>query len=385
MKKPWIIILAGIILTALIGLWVYLFFGGDEAKENLYNTFGLTGDELPFDLENLFDGDSSSTTSPYLRQLSLRQAGGYVALEASSSTKRTVRFMESGTGHIYSVQIDDGAEERLSNITVASARTAVFSNDGNYAAVTTDGAGEIVLITLPNGSTTLDSRTIQAPIITASFTSTNKLLYTTREGSSVRGYSYNPDTNETKTIFTVPFKEAVVIFNDNESGPHYTYPKTAEELEGYLYKIENGALGRLPISGFGLSVQTGQNILMYTKTENSSPKSYAQQDGYTSETSKAFIPEKCAPHGEIFVCGIDNENRPLTEWYQGEYTSNDSLWYFIPEIDYATQIEDLGATSQRLIDITQPSITDTALYFVNRVDNGLWVYDRDFASEVIDN
>ncbi len=385
MKKPWLLILAGIILTILIGVWLYLFFGGDEAREDLYNRFGFAGDELPFDLGNIFTDENASTSSPYLRQLSLRQSGGYIALDASSSSPRTTRFMESGTGHIYSVRVDDGAEERLSNITIAAARKAVFSVDGNFAAITTDGGVELTLLTLPHGSITLDSRTIQAAVIEAGFTSDNKLLYAAKEGQSVRGYSYDLETAETKPLFIIPFREAVVMFGGNEAGPHYAYPKTAEELEGYLYKIENGSIERHPISGFGLSVQATTDIILFTRTENATPKSFVMKDGAVSEAGATFIPEKCTPRGDVFLCAIDAAGRPLTDWYRGEYVSNDSLWYFIPEINYATSIDTLGTTAGRVIDVTYPSVTNTALYFINRVDTTLWVYDRDFAASVLDN
>ena len=385
MKKPWLLILAGIVLTILIGLWLYLFFGGEEAREDLYNTFGFTGDELPLGFEDIFFDENASSSSPYLRQLSLRQSGGYIALDGSSSTPRTARFMESGTGHIYSVKVDDGAEERLSNITIAAARNASFSPDGIYVAVTTDGAGGMTLLTLPHGSTTLDSVTIQGSIIETAFTDDSVLLYAAKEGQSVRGYSYVPETAQTKLLFTIPFREATVLFGGNVTGPHYAYPKTAEELEGYLYKIQNGAIERHTISGFGLSAQVAGDTLLYTKTENYVAKSFILSNGEVRDAGATFIPEKCTPRGEIFLCAIDSANRSLTEWYRGEYVSNDALWYFIPEINYAGQINALGETAGRTLDVVHPSVTSTALYFINRVDNTLWVYDRDFEAEVTDN
>jgi hypothetical protein len=86
MKKPWLLIIAGIVLTIVIGLWLYLFFGGDDAKEDLYNAFGLNGSDLPFGLETLLDDSGATSTPAYLRQLTLRQVAGYVPLEASPST-----------------------------------------------------------------------------------------------------------------------------------------------------------------------------------------------------------------------------------------------------------------------------------------------------------
>lgn len=387
MKKPWLLIIAGIVLIIIIGLWLYLFFGGDDAREDLYNAFGLNGTDLPFDLETLLDDNGATSTPAYLRQLSLRQVAGYVPLEASSSTPRAVRFVEKGTGHIYTVPVDGDTEERLSNITIPSTRQATFSSDGNYAAIYTDNASTFTVVTLPHGSTTLTSNTIAGVPISFAFTADNTLLFAIKSGQTVAGYSYNTKTSAKKLLFTIPFREAVVLWGDNETGPHYTYPKTAEELEGYLYKIEANTLKRLPVSGFGLSVKNQGDRLFYTRAENGYRKSYLLEDVVETPLSASFIPEKCSLHGQILLCAIHGgtESFSLTSWYRGEVESNDTLWYFIPEINYATQVENISATAQRVLDVTSPVVTDQAFYFINNIDSGLWVYDRDFASSVIDN
>jgi hypothetical protein len=387
MKKPWLLIIAGIVLTIVIGLWLYLFFGGDDAKEDLYNAFGLNGSDLPFGLETLLDDSGATSTPAYLRQLTLRQVAGYVPLEASTSTSRSVRFVEKGTGHIYSVPVDGDTEERLSNITIPNARQATISADGSYAAVYTDNASSFTVVTLAHGSTALSSNTVDGSPISLTFTTDNTLLYAVKDGQSVVGYTYNVKTTDKKPLFSIPFREAVILWGDSEAGPHYVYPKTAEELEGYLYKTEANTLKRLPISGFGLSVKSQADNLLYTRFENGSSKSYVFKNNEETPLSVSFIPEKCSFRGQIFVCAIHGgeESLSLTSWYRGEVESNDSLWYFIPDINYATSIENLSATAGRIIDVISPATTEKSLYFINNIDSGLWVYDRDFESSVINN
>jgi hypothetical protein len=387
MKKPWLLIIAGIVLTIVIGIWLYLFFGGDDAREDLYNAFGLNGDELPFGLDTLLDDSNATSTPPYLRQLSLRQVAGYMPLEASTSSPRSVRFVEKGTGHIYSVPVDGDSEERLSNITIPNTRQAVLSADGEYAAVYADNASTFTVVTLPNGSTTLSSNTVEGSPISLAFTDNNTLLFAVKEGQSVVGYTYNIKTAKTKPLFYIPFREAVILWGESEAGPHYTYPKTAEELEGYLYKIEANTLRRMPISGFGLSVKSQDDTLLYTRIENGSSKSYVFKNNDETPLSVSFIPEKCSFREQVFVCAIHTGSEPLslTSWYRGEVESNDTLWYFIPDINYATSIENISATTGRLIDVISPVTTEKTLYFTNNIDSGLWVYDRDFASSVINN
>lgn len=388
MKKPWLLILAAIILVTLIGLWLYLFFGGDEAKEDLYNTFGLSGDELPFDLANIFD-DQATSTSPYLRQLSLRQTAGYVALDASSTSPRTVRLVEAGTGHIYSINAEDGSEERLSNTTVPSAELAVLSKDGNYAAIMT-AVGSVTIVTLPNGSTTLSSIVLNINPISLSFTSDNTLLYAVKEGQSVRGYEYNLAKGNSVSLFTVPFREAVILWGETAAGPHYTYPKTAADLEGYLYEIKAGTIVRLPISGFGLSVIANSAAIVYSRIEEGSPKSYiyTKTSGDTMSVNTPLVPEKCLVMESGVGCASDTaaiNGDSIESWYRGETTFNDGLWYILPEINFNSQIEPISETAGRNLDATMLSAKFKALFFVNHSDRGLWVYDRDFMIVLPDN
>lgn len=285
------------------------------------------------------------------------------------------------------MRVEDGEEERLSNITIPSAKSASFSPDGNYAAITSEDGRALTVVTLPHSSTTLASARIDAGPISTSFTSDNKLLYAVKDGQSVKGYVYDVLAVTSRPLFSIPFREAVVLWGNTEKGPHYTYPKTAEELEGYLYEINSGTLNRLPISGFDFSARTGGASVLYTKIENSIPRSYAwdisRKEAAPSEV--LFTPEKCVAWGDDFVCAIHRESLNLTSWYRGELSSEDSLWYYIPGINYIGLVENITATAGRTIDATQLDIGSEKLFFINKIDNGLWVYARDFASPVTDN
>ncbi len=387
MRKPWLLIVAGIILLILIGLWLYLFFGGDDAREDLYNAFGLQGDELPFGIEDIFGNDSATTSVPYLRQLSFRQVIGYVPFSTSSTSNPYVYFAEAGTGHVYKVDAVTGNEERLSNITIPTATRAVFSPNGQYVAVVPNDSRTITVVTLPNGTSTVTSATIETRVADISFTTENVLVYTERNSLNTVGFSYNPTNEERATIFTIPFREAVVAFGETVNGPHYTYPKPAEELEGYVYEVSSDVFRRLPISGFGLSMQASATWIVYAKIENNQPKTFLfnKTNGDLSALDIPLYPEKCASHVETFVCGVTSESQTLSSWYQGEATLNDSLWYFVPEVNYSFFIEDISAIANTSIDMLYPRVRSGALYFINKTTNSLWVYDRDFTSPVIDN
>jgi hypothetical protein len=384
MKKPWLLIFAGVILITLIGLWLYLFFGGDEAKEDLYNAFGLQGDELPFGLEDIFGNNYASSTPQYLRQLSLRQVAGYIPLNSE------VLFTEAGTGHIYSVRVENGAEERLSNITIPGANNASFSPDGLYVAITSHGGRTITVITLPHSSTTLASIELDINPISISFASNSTLLYATKEGQSVRGYAYNMSTGTTKVIFTIPFREVTILWGNNVDGPHYAYPKSAEELEGYLYEVEAGAITRLPISGFGLSAMASNDIILYSVVVNNDYLNYVYYLDTKSSSllQLSSIPDKCIAVSTGIVCGSDREKMRVgaqTLWYQSDILFKDSLWYTPSQNNYSLVIDYISEKAERDLDIYSLRTNQNSLFFVNKADAGLWVYERDFTSPVIDN
>lgn len=385
MKKPWLLFIAGGILTLLLGLWLYLFFGGDQAKEDLYSTFGFSGDELPFDLGNIFEDEPATSTPAYLRQLSLRDAAGFMPQEGSDTDSRVVFLAEKGTGHIYKVRVSDGTEQRVSNITVAGTRLASFSSDGAYAVLYTENTPTFTLVSLPNASTSLTSTTLNGAPISVHFTE-DSLLYAVRDGQSVKAYVYKLTTGATEPLFTVPFREAVVLWGETESGPHYTFPKPADELEGYLYKIERQTMTRLPVSGFGLTAKKDGEKIIYSITVPGGRQTSLYQSDSIATLNATALPEKCVSRGDAVICAAP-ESAPvsLASWYQGEQDNTDSLWYFLPDIQYKESIENISLTANRTLDVIEPEITERAFYFINKIDGGLWVYDRDLLTSIIDN
>jgi hypothetical protein len=299
-----------------------------------------------------------------------------------------VYLAEAGTGHIYKVDTISGDEERLSNITIPTASKAVFSPNGKYVAVLPNDSRTVTVLTLPNGTSTVTSTDIEARVADISFTNENILVYSERSNQSTGGFSYNPATGETSTIFTIPFREAVVAFGETIEGPHYTYPKMAEELEGYIYAVTGSSLKRLPITGFGLSAQNSPDWIIFTRSENTQQSTYLfeKATGNNSALEISLFPEKCASAEGEFVCAVNQlSTNSLTSWYRGEFTSSDSLWYILPDINYVGRIEDISETAGQPLDVTEPELTTYGFYFITKQNDSLWVYDRDFTSSLTDN
>ncbi len=392
--KPWLIISSGIVLSILLLVWVYLFFAGDDARDGLFNAlnFGDTSGE-GFDLGDIFDGVTEAQPNAELRQLSLKRVIGYSSVPASASTSATAYLAEAGTGHIYATDIATGVENRISNITIPTANRAVVSGDATFAVVAkNDGQGGLTVISLPHGSTTLDSFEINANAFSFSLTSDNKLLYATHVGSAVAAYAYDLETRTETTLFNIPFREATIVWGGNVNSVHYVYPRTSSQLEGYLYTIKGGVMGRVPASGYGLSAIGSDSFALFSARSGEGYRTFVYETGAggSSNTNSSFLPEKCAFIDAGALCGLSSvayDSNSPDSWYSGEVSYSDSLWYFDLRTRETYFVIDMEAASGRQLDVTNPQIAQdaSAAFFINKTDQSLWVYEGDFISNSSDN
>lgn len=393
--KPRLLIISGIILSILLLGWVILFFAGDKAQEDLFNAlnFGDTSGE-GFEFEELFPGGESeeNTAAATLRQLSLRRVAGQLPVAATATTSAQVYFAEAGTGHIYTIETVSGEEKRISNITAPSANQVAFSSDARFAAIKSESDNSLTIITLPHGSTTLDSFLINTTAYSFSFTDANTLLYAEKQGSSVIAYAYNIEKRQTLELFSVPFRDATIMWGSNGSGRHLVYPSTSARLEGYLYTIIDGSWGRLPVSGFGLSAIGNDEYGLYTKRADTVFETTLlnYETGSITTTDFSFLPEKCVFATGDLVCALGTtqytEESPDT-WYSGEVNYSDELWFVDVDTNNTSFIVGLEADSGRALDVIKPQVMsdDSAILFINKVDQSLWIYDGAFMSNVGDN
>ena len=314
---------------------------------------------------------------------------GAVELEtASTSSSHIVYYAEAGTGHIYSLDINTGAETRISNITIPTAREAQITNNGKYAAVTSGSGAEgytLTFLTLPQDGQQLGSGELNEKVKDFSLRADGQLNYTTLTSDTLTARRYNNETKTTATLFGLPFKEATVRFAQNSIA--YVYPKPAETLEGYLYEVNGGKLDRLPFSGYALNVSADSNAILYSTLRNGIYNSAVYNKTNRKATSVAFgvISEKCTyiETAEKFFCGIDptTTSNTLIRWYQGAVMSSDDLWL----VDVYTGESSLLVSPQeevgRPLDVTKPIVSDdaTRFYFINKNDGALWVFDKNLS------
>jgi hypothetical protein len=237
-------------------------------------------------------------------------------------------------------------------------------------------------------STTSDElRNFAIPGTVTSFAATteNTFVYTIPVGNELVAQSYDPSTNATTELFRIPFRDATIAWGNTESGPHYVYPHTTSRLEGYVYSYTDGVATREPASGYGLSVVGSSAGYIYSEVQDGEYNTFASNK-LTNETSGApltIIPEKCVfsrTNPTFAVCGVDladHNNSMPDAWYIGYQQMNDDLWLYNVEEQSTIQLISPNSTIGRQLDIVRPQfgINDANLYFKNKVDGTLWVYE----------
>ena len=391
MKKVFFIV-GIIVIVILAGILLFLLFASDSQKKDIFNAFNIgnttTGDTtLDSIIDSIIPGDNTKLAA--LRQLTVKRVAGAIEIKpTSSSTDPVIYYAEAGTGHVYSLNIINGQENRLSNITIPTAQKAVLSSDGKYAVIATDSNTEgrtITIVTLPREGTELASDQLSELAKEFTITSDDMVIYTTVTGDALTGRLYNPDKKETKTLFTLPFKEAAVRFGGKSTDSIYAYPKMARSLEGYLYEINGGVVQRLPISGYGLGALGANNAILYSVYKDGVYKSFLYNITSKSslQTPVAVIPEKCLFLAERIFCGTSSSpDLDPESWYKGtkiisdtlqlsDVTSADNQVVSIPQNEVGRDIDIINPTS---------SNDNVRLYFNNKIDGSLWIFDQSLSA-----
>lgn len=382
--KRWLFIIGIIIILALIAIWVFLLFASNETKQDIYNRFGFTGEEEGGIVDDIIDvvlPDLEPEKVP-LRQLTTKRVAGYSEIALASSSPQ-IYFSEAGTGHIYSLNLQNGVEAKISNITVAGAREAHIAKDGSFAAIR---AGEgvsmpLTIVIFEDGTT--KSITIEDEVVDFTITESNQLLYSIQSANGIVGRTYDIESQTAKTLFTVPFRQATILWGNHSEASHYVLPKTARSLEGYLYELNDGSILRAPASGYGLSALVNESYMLIARGDNDTYQSFVQNigSGAPIQLGSIFFPEKCTISSQnIAYCGRDLaiQNGAFPDnWYRGEVSYVDKIW----SIDLTTleerQLLDTLSVAGRELDIIDPSLSNDefSLYFKNKNDHTLWVYD----------
>ena len=391
--KRTLLIIGGVgIICILAGVWAYfLFFGTPNPDGGVFANFNLGNTDDPtviIPIEPEPTEPVVDVTSPErLRQLTTQPVAGFAEVQVTASSTPEARYIEAGTGHIYSIDLETGVETRISATTIPLTNAGALTPNGRYALLQSgSGVGsEHVIGIISTTSDELRNFAIPGNITSFAATADNTFMYTTPAGNGLIARAYDPNTNTVEDLFQVPFRDATIAWGSSEAGPHYVYPHTTSRLEGYVYSYTDGVATRERASGYGLSAVGSSAGYIFSEVQNGEYNTHATNKltSQTNATPLTIIPEKCVfaqIDATVAVCGItlaEFSYQMPDPWYKGEVRMNDDLWEYSIEGQSASLLVSPENATGRQLDIVRPQFGSNGanLYFQNKIDQTLWIYE----------
>ncbi len=390
MKKPIGLIVLGLIVFALVGVWLYLLLNGSPqvVKDN-FTDLGTEGEEVEFIPTPETPEEVAENLQGGLKQITTRPVAGYRVLQnATGSVASKIYVAEPGTGHIYIIDQATREERKISNITIQDTSRVIFSKDGQFVVfATSDQNNKNFKLFAGTINEELGVNLIDFEDIAENFTvnDKNEILYGRSTADGYVALSYSLINSSRKTLFSLPFREARIIWDNSASSTHYAHPKASASLSGALYKVlPSGSLERTKVAGFGMSAITVDNNIIFglvvdgeyqTRNLNSASNTVNNLD-------RTVIPEKCFPLESegMLICGQDDlqgkEDLP-DSWHRGEEGFADRLIYLDLTNNTSILLTDTFVDSQQNLDVIEINSYSAFnnIYFKNKNDDTLWMYE----------
>ncbi len=377
MKKPILIISGIIIILLIVVVWVYLFmFGAPENGEDIFANFG-SGSPSVFEPSSSQNGGSNDTASrKALRQLTTRPVAGAVFIG------ERVRYMERGTGHLYEIQLLSGNETLLSGTTLPRTTDAIFNETGERVLITydTEAGIQTVLGTYVSDSSGGKIETLQLPprAREAAFTVENTISYIEPTDIGTVGVQYHIGTGQTSVLFSIPLRDIQIVWGTDT----YVYTTPSGAQIGHLYRITNGSLGYVAPGGVGLMAFPALYGIGMTKITESSLTSSHVSAAETRPLPLSLFPQKCTeePVGGHLICAAPfkmPEALYPDDWYKGIVSFSDGLWKINITSGEGALLSDFEVESGREVDVSKIGVSANGdyIYFINKNDGTLWMYD----------
>ncbi len=385
MKKIYFFIFTGVIITLLVGFWVYSFlFGSPTNDDSIFTNLGIFGQN---NTEEIYTPPVTDETpvvdvaADQLRQLTTKPV--LVGKILAQNDVSVMRYVEAGTGHIFDINLTTGSENRVSQISIPFASEAVISPSGDYVAVRSGYTNNntLMLVDLTTETSPIETK-LPNLVESFAFGYNNELLFTEFSLGQTEGRGYLPSTKTTRRLFSAPFTTHNMAWSNSSTSNHIIYTKPAASQLGYAYEITASGLKRLSISGFGLTVSQSNGVrFIGTLSGANYITTIGTRSGTFERSPAAVIPEKCtvsAREIDVYFCAspirLQIANYPDV-WYQGKYTFDDYLWAAKPGRStlLVHPLQSLG----RSLDIVDPQLSqdERMVYFINKTDKSLWLYE----------
>jgi hypothetical protein len=379
MKKT-VLIISGIVLLLVLvsAVWAYFFiFGAPESVRGMFTSFG-NSNETPFERVGGMNIDEVTgepvAASTVLRQLATKPIAGMIFLDESAA-----RYVEQGTGHIFDVALEGGAEIQVSNTTFSRVRDAIFSPDASKVVLTYEDGGfrRHVLGTIENGG--LVTVTLVSGARDFSFSSNGETLhYIVETGNGTEVYEFDIADRTSAMVFRAPFGSVRGHLGER----YYLYTKPAASLLGYAYDISGGRISPVTNGRFGLMATPFEEGVIVTEVSSSGELvSTAFREGSSIPVAVTVFPEKCAISSNTLgdlVCGATLQSPQSTlpdDWYKGAVSMSDLFWSVDIDSEEAVLIADPVGETGRVLDTEKIIASDDGTQFLimNKTNSTLWL------------
>lgn len=315
-----------------------------------------------------------------------------------------VKYVQRSNGYVYQIDMETLQRGSLSRLIIPSIYKVVWGKDNSEIILRylSDSSAEpndtirSYLINLNQRDDITDNyffqdgakQLIMSPDKTKIF-----YLKNSDENQGVHGVLVNLNNpQKLSQIFFSPLKEWLVEWPTQEQLILTT--KASYGLPGYIFSVNTNTGEWTKIFGDknGLTTNANSDSSQILFSEHSNKNNYISifNTNTKEETLTNFktVSEKCIwsnLYNDTFYCATPKnyteKNLPDT-WYRGEVSFNDKIELMNLNTKVGTEIINLSEESGENIDVIEPFLSsdEKYLFFINKIDNTLWVLDLQFNS-----
>lgn len=414
MLKTIIKIILAILILAVIGVGIYIFFDRQQKTADPNDTSGLSiGDFFPFGNSDT-TGDNTNqtppnntvqnnpintdvpTAPPRLWQISTQPQSGSVVWIATGTPM--VRYVDKATGNVFESSLRLIGQKRVTNTTIPKVYEAKWQSSGkallfrflgtNQETIRTT-FGRITTSSIPaSGSDNAGLQEIQATFLPDNISSlamnqTNgNLVYAQVYPSGASVQTANATGATVKNIWSGTLKDILVGWVNPTTVSITT--KASADAVGSLYfvKTDTNKVERV-LGGRGLTALPNGlgSFVFYSESAGSGLLSriFNTKTGDTMELSFATLAEKCvwSPKNLVVYCAVPenlSSGKYPDAWYQGKVSFNDVFWQFDTTSGVGRFLADPEQAVGKQIDAVNLSLdpNEEYLVFTNKKDSQLW-------------